>query len=78
MTTYACLLPFLGFNGIIEAFTFARGKESISKYKYFSVLTTGIYLFASFIFLKLDFGASGLFLSNIVGMSSRIILCWVL
>jgi len=72
------LIIFLGFNGIIEAFLFAKGKDSISRYNYFSVGTTIIYLVATIAFLKIDLGATGLFLGNIVNMALRIVVCWFL
>jgi oligosaccharide translocation protein RFT1 len=76
MRTYMALIIFLGFNGVIEAFLFARGKESITKYNYLSIATTAIYLAATIGFLQMGLGAAGLFLGNIVNMSLRIIVCW--
>lgn len=72
------LVVFLGFNGVIEAFLFAKGKESITQYNFFSVITTCIYLASTIAFLYGGFGAAGLFMGNIVNMSLRIFLCWSL
>lgn len=76
MRTYMTLIIFLGFNGIIEAFVFAKGKESINKYNYFSIVTTGIYLLATIAFINAGLGAAGLFMGNIVNMALRIMVCW--
>jgi len=70
------LVVFLGLNGVIEAFLFARGKQSINKYNYFSFITTAIYLGSTILFLNLGMGAAGLFLGNIINMASRISVCW--
>lgn len=76
MRTYMVLVVFLGLNGVIEAFLFARGKQSINKYNYFSFITTGIYLGSTILFLNLGMGAAGLFMGNIINMASRICVCW--
>ena len=72
------LLIFLGLNGVIEAFLFAKGKESLTKYNFMSIVLTGIYLASTIFFLQLGYGAAGLFLGNIINMTSRIIVCWYL
>jgi hypothetical protein len=70
------LVVFLGLNGVIEAFFFAIGKKVINKYNFYSIFTTAIYLTATVTFFTLGYGTAGLFMGNIVNMSSRIILCW--
>ena len=72
------LVVFLGYNGVIQAFLFARGKESVTRYNFFSIITTCIYLASTIAFLYGGFGASGLFIGNIVNMALRIMLCWML
>ena len=78
MRTYMVLVVFLGLNGVIEAFFFATGRNSINKYNFLSIFTTAFYLAATVFFFTLGFGAAGLFLGNILNMSSRILLCWYL
>ena len=72
------LVIFLGLNGVIEAFFFAVGKDSIRKYNSLSIFTTTVYLALTMVFLQLGYGAAGLFLGNIINMSSRIVVCWYL
>ena len=72
------LVVFLGLNGVIEAFFFAIGKKSINKYNFLSIFTTAFYLAVTVYLFILGFGTAGLFIGNIVNMSSRIILCWYL
>lgn len=76
LRTYMILVVFLGFNGIMEAFLFAKGKDTINKYNFLSIITTCIYLASTIAFLLGGFGASALFLGNIVNMFLRIIICW--
>lgn len=78
LRTYAVLLIFLGLNGVIEAFLFAKGKESINRYNWLSIVTTGVYLGSTVLFLEMGYGAAGLFLGNIINMGARIINCWYL
>lgn len=78
LRTYAVLLVFLGLNGVIEAFLFAKGKDSINRYNWMSIITTGVYLGSTIVFLQMGYGAAGLFLGNIINMSLRIINCWYL
>lgn len=78
MRTYMILVIFLGLNGVIEAFFFAVGKNSINKYNFMSIFTTGAYLVSTILFLKMGYGTAGLYFGNIINMSSRIILCWYL
>lgn len=77
LRTYMLLVVFLGFNGVMEAFLFAKG-TAIMRYNFFSIITTCIYLASTFAFTYGGFGASGLFLGNILNMALRIILCWLL
>jgi O-antigen/teichoic acid export membrane protein len=77
LRTYMLLVVFLGFNGVMEAFLFAKG-TAIMRYNFFSVITTCIYLASTFAFTYGGLGAAGLFLGNILNMALRIILCWSL
>lgn len=77
LRTYMLLVVFLGFNGVMEAFLFAKGTV-IMRYNFFSVVTTFIYLASTFAFTYGGLGAAGLFLGNILNMALRIILCWIL
>jgi hypothetical protein len=78
MRTYMLLVVFLGLNGVIEAFFFAVSQEKVNKYNFWSFFTTALYLASTVLLLKLGYGVAGLFMGNIINMSSRIILCWLL
>lgn len=78
MRAYSVLLSVMGMNGILEAFTFARGKESVARYKYFSIVTTVLHVAATFMFVRMDLGTAGLFFGNAVSMVGRICVCWFL
>ena len=78
MRTYMILVIFLGYNGVIDAFLLARGKESLPKYNYLSLPTTALYLAATVALTYMGLGATGLFLGNIFNMALRTTLCWFL
>jgi len=49
---------------------------TIPKFKYFTILSTLVYLISSYALFEFGFGASGLFLGNAIGMMVRIIISW--
>ncbi len=74
---YTMLLSFLGINGVMEAFLFAKGGKSLQNYKYISIFPTSVYICLSFYFIRyLSFGTGSFFLANTVSMIIRIIISW--
>ncbi len=77
LQVYTVLLSFLGINGIMEAFLFAKGGKSIQNYKYISFFPTSVHIFLSFYFIHyLEIGTRSFFIANTVSMVIRIIISW--
>ena len=74
---YTVLLSFLGINGIMEAFLFAKAGKEFKNYKYISIIPTAVYVVLSFLFINyLNLGTGSFFLGNAVSMVIRIIISW--
>ena len=74
---YTILLSVLGINGIMDAFLFAKGVNSLKMYKYISIIPTVIYVLLSFYLLNhTNWGTSSFFLANTLTMMIRIVISW--
>lgn len=75
---FMVLVGVMGLNGTIDSFVMARADavNTIPKLKYFTVVSTGVQIGASFFLLHSGFGAAGLFLGNTLGMVTKIIINW--
>ncbi|KAG2730993.1 hypothetical protein G9P44_006142 [Scheffersomyces stipitis] len=75
---YTIYIPFLAFNGILEAFfsSIASNKD-IRNFSIYMTISTAIFLVSSYIFIVHGgLGLTGLILANIVNMSLRISYCY--
>lgn len=74
---YICYIPFLAFNGVLEAFfSAAANPGQLLSYSYFmSGLSILILCLLYFFIENLQLGISGLILANIINMVLRIIYC---
>ena len=75
LSTYCYYIPFLAYNGILDAFvTSVATPAELSKQTFWTAVFTGSYVIAVYNLVGvLDFGAQGLVLGNIVNMTLRII-----
>ena len=75
LSMFCCYVPFLGLNGITEAFLQAVGDSTIlKKQALFMVLFWCMFSSSCFLFMVYyDYGSYGLILSNMVNMLCRII-----
>ena len=73
--TYCYYLPFLAFNGIIEAFVSAvANTEQIQRQSAWMLAFSGGFAISGFLFLRIyDLGAVGLVVANCFNMSARIL-----
>ncbi|KAI9090842.1 Rft protein-domain-containing protein [Phlyctochytrium arcticum] len=78
LAIYCVYVPFMGINGITEAFFQGVGDSHwIRKQSYWLVYCSFAFAGCSFLTMKmLAFGTSGLILANIVNMLLRIVFCW--
>ena len=74
LTTYCYYIPFMGFNGILDAFvTSVATPAQLVTQSFWLMVFTGIYAAAAYFSLQvLGLGAQGLVLANIVNMTLRI------
>ena len=74
LTTYCYYIPFIGFNGILDAFvTSVATPAQLGTQSFWMMAFTGIYAAAAYVSLHvLGLGAKGLVLANIVNMTLRI------
>lgn len=56
----------------------ARGDPiaTIPKFKYLTIFSTSIYILCSLVLVQLGLGAAGLFIGNVAGMLTRIVISW--
>lgn len=74
---YILYIPFMAFNGILEAFFSSCANEhDINKFSFFmSILALTVFAALYFFISYLEMGISGLILANIVNMTLRILYC---
>lgn len=74
LTTYCYYIPFMGFNGILDAFvTSIATPAQLATQSLWMALFTAIYAAAAVVFVQvLGMGAKGLVVANIVNMTLRI------
>jgi oligosaccharide translocation protein RFT1 len=79
LSAYSAMIPFLGMNGILEAFvySFASQKDVVGMIP-FMVLNFMVYIGSSLFFVNvLHYGPIGLIYGNILNMSMRIAYCLI-
>lgn len=74
LTTYCYYIPFMGFNGILDAFvTSVATPTQLARQSLWMAAFTAIYATAAYVLLQvLDMGAQGLVIANIINMTLRI------
>lgn len=74
---YVLYLPFMAFNGILEAFfSSASTQAEISRFSIFmSVLSVSVLAFLYLLVKKLHWGLSGVIIANMVNMGLRVAYC---
>ncbi|EGW34241.1 flippase [Spathaspora passalidarum NRRL Y-27907] len=75
---YIAYIPFLAFNGILEAiFTSMANNQDMKKFSTFMTVITVVILLTSYLLIEqLEMGLSGLILANVINMSLRIAYCY--
>ncbi|RCH80354.1 Oligosaccharide translocation protein rft1 [Rhizopus azygosporus] len=78
LAIYCMYVPFMGVNGITEAFVQAiANKQDLNRLSYFMVFFSACFLISGIVFMHwLPLGAIGLVLANMVNLSVRIVYSW--
>ena len=74
LTKYCYYIPFMGFNGILDAFvTSVATPAQLAKQSLWMAAFTAVYATAAYVFLQvLGMGAQGLVIANIINMTLRV------
>ncbi|KAI8983523.1 Rft protein-domain-containing protein [Pilobolus umbonatus] len=78
LSVYCMYVPFMGINGITEAFVQAVAtKQDLSRLSYYMITFSIIFMVSGFIFMyMLNLGAIGLVMANMVNLGVRILYSW--